>query len=278
MNMFKYSFDALVYFGEPVSKSIGRLEKFGYDAIELVGEPAYYDTNEVNRLCKNAGMVVSSVCSVYTAERDLAHPDSGMRAKALEYVKSVLNMAAEVSAGPVIIAPTACMKTAPLADAKDENKWAVENIQKSAEMAKGLGLKLCVEAWNRYETYWLNRLDQAMDLANQVNMPNVGVMGDTFHMNLEEVSIGEAFSKCGDKLIHIHLADSNRAAPGAGHLDFLPVLKALKEMAYKGFLSFEILPASADPFGVLRKGGGKEFFDPYTKQSIDYIKKIEKIL
>jgi len=55
-------------------------------------------------------------------------------------------------------------------------------------------------------------------------------------------------------------------------------LKALKEMDYKGHLTFEILPASADPFGVLRKGGGLEFFDPYTKQSIDYMKKIEKMI
>ena len=101
--MFKYSFDTLVYFGEPVEKSIARLEKFGYDAIELVGEPTQYDTREVNRLCKNAGMVVSSVCSLYTAERDLSHPDPGMRAKAIEYVKSVLNMAAEVDAGPIIL-------------------------------------------------------------------------------------------------------------------------------------------------------------------------------
>jgi sugar phosphate isomerase/epimerase len=223
-------------------------------------------------------MVVSSVCSVYTAERDLAHPDPGMRAKAIEYVKGVLDMAAEVDAGPVIIAPTACMKTEPLADAADETKWAIENIQKAAEMAGDLGLRICIEAWNRYETYWLNRLEQAMDLAQKVNMPNCGVMGDTFHMNLEEVDMGEAFKQCGDKLIHIHIADSNRAAPGAGHTDFLPIMKALKEMDYQGHLSFEILPAAADPFGVLRKGGGKEFFDKYTKQSIEHLKELEKML
>ncbi len=276
--MFKYSFDALVYADEPVSKSVERLEKFGYDAIELVGEPTNYDTNEVNRVCKSAGIVVSSICSIYNSERDLSHPDAGMRSKGVEYVKSVLNMASEVGTEMIIVCPTACMKTEPLADSKDENKWAVENIQKCAEMAKNLGIRICLEAWNRYETYWLNRLDQALDLARQVGMPNCGVMGDTFHMNIEEADIAESFRKCGEKLIHVHLADSNRAAPGVGHIDFLPILKALKEMGYPGYLSFEILPAAADPFGVLRKGGGLEFLDPYTKQCIEYMKKIEKML
>ena len=118
--MFKYSFNSLVYSGEPVSKSIERLAKFGYDAIELVGEPKNYDTNEVNKVCKSAGIVVSSICSIFTAERDLVHPDAGMRSKSVEYVKSVLDMASEVGAKVVIVRPSPCMKTEALADIEVE--------------------------------------------------------------------------------------------------------------------------------------------------------------
>ncbi len=85
--MFKYSFDALVYYGEDIATSIKRLSGFGYDAIELVGEPQYYNPKEVRDLVNSHGIQVSSICSIYNAERDLAHPDANMRKKAVEYVK-----------------------------------------------------------------------------------------------------------------------------------------------------------------------------------------------
>ncbi|WP_191567255.1 sugar phosphate isomerase/epimerase family protein [Metabacillus idriensis] len=277
--MFKYSFDALVYHGqEDVSDSIKRLEKYGYDAIELVGEPDDYNTKEVNTLLDSHGLNVSSICSIYNAKRDLAHPEASKRRAAVDYVKSVADMASEVNCPVIIVTPTANGKTSPLANREDERKWAVEGIREAAEYARKQNVKLCLEAWNRYETYWLNRLDQALDLNAEVGMDNVGIMGDTFHMNIEEENIAEAIRNSGNDLIHIHFADSNRAAPGIGHIDFLPALKALNEIDYQGHITFEILPASADPFSVMRQGGGSEFFDEYTKKSIDYIKDLESKL
>lgn len=275
--MFKYSYDSLVYYGEDVEKSIKRVAECGYDGIELVGEPDNYDTDKVNKLINEYGIKVSSICSIYNEKRDLVHPDKGMRKKAVDYVKSVAEMAAKVNCPVIIVAPSACMKTESLgASFSQEEEWAVEGIREGGEYAKKLGVSLCIEAWNRYETYWVNRLDQCLDLMKKVNLDNVGVMGDTFHMNIEEESIADAMRNCKDSLIHVHLADSNRAAPGRGHIDFKPILEALKEIDYKGYLTFEILPAAADPFGVMERGGGQEFFDKYTKESIDYIKKIEK--
>jgi sugar phosphate isomerase/epimerase len=276
--MFKYSFDSLVYFGEDVEKSIERVARFGYDAIELVGEPTAYDTTRVRKLVSDYGITVGSICSIYNAERDLAHPDPAKRRQSIDYVKSVADMSAEVGCPVMIVAPTANGKTASLTEFSDEWKWAVEGIQEGADYAAKLNVNLCIEAWNRYETYMLNRLDQALDMWKEVNRPNVGIMGDTFHMNIEEEDIAEAIRQSGDALIHIHLADGNRKAPGLGHIDFAPVLQALKDINYKGHLTFEILPAAADPFGVMKKGGGLEFFDDYTKKSIDHIKSIEKYL
>ncbi|PFN99576.1 sugar phosphate isomerase [Bacillus sp. AFS076308] len=276
--MFKYSFDSLVYFGEDVEKSIERVAKFGYDAIELVGEPDAYDTKRVRNLVSDYGITVGSICSIYNAERDLAHPDPNKRRQAIDYVKRVADMSAEVECPVMIVAPTANGKTASLTDFDDEVKWAIEGIREGAEYAAKLNVNLCIEAWNRYETYMLNRLDQAMDMWKEVNLPNVGIMGDLFHMNIEEDNIAEAIRKSGDALIHIHFADSNRKAPGLGQIDFVPALQALKDIDYKGHITFEILPAAADPFGVMKKGGGLEFFDDYTKKSIDHIKSLEKSL
>jgi sugar phosphate isomerase/epimerase len=70
-------------------------------------------------------------------------------------------------------------------------------------------------------------------------------------------------------------AISSGSAPGAGHTDFEPILRALKDIGYSGYISLELLPAAADVFGTLQRGGGKEFFDDYTEMSIETCKAIE---
>jgi sugar phosphate isomerase/epimerase len=276
--MFKYAYNSLVYYGEDVKTSIQRVARCGYDAIELYGEPEEYDTAQVRSLCRDHGIQVSSICSLYTEQRDLASPDPAVLGQAVDYVKKVADLASEVGCPVMIIAPTACMKMKGWEDPREERKWALENVRTGGEYAASVGVNLAIEAWNRYETYFLNRLDQCLQFLQEVGLENAGVMGDTFHMNIEEDTIPGAFKRAGEHLNHVHLADSNRAAPGKGHLDFVPIMQALKDIGYRGYCSFELLPASADPFGTLKKGGGREFFDEYTRSAIDYMKKIEQQL
>jgi sugar phosphate isomerase/epimerase len=273
---FRYSYDQLVYYGEDVADSIDRLARFGYDAIELAGEPDAFDAAAVRLRAEQAGIAVGSICSIYTAERDLSHPDAAVRERAAAYVRQVAEFAAAVGAPTMIIAPAAVGRLAPLAAREDEWKWAVEGIRAGGEYAAGLGVNLTLECWNRYETYFLNRLDQAVDLWNETGLSNGGVMGDTFHMNIEEDSIADAIRRTGPLLNHVHLADSNRSAPGQGHTDFGEILTALNEIDYKGYVTFELLPPSADPFGVMRAGGHHDFFDRFTEQAIVRVKELER--
>ena len=275
MSRFKYSYNALVYYGEDIARSIDRVARFGYDAIEVVGEPARFDARRIKALTRDAGIRVSSICPLYTATRDLVHPDAGQRANAVQYVKDVAEFAAEMECPTIIVHPTANGKTQRLASEAEERKWAVNGIRAGGEHAARLGVNLSLECWNRYETYFLNRLEQAASLWREVGLDNGGIQGDTFHMNLEEDSIEGAFREHGHLLQHVHLADSNRAAPGSGHLDFRPILAALADAGYENYLSFELLPAFADPFAALAGGGGEEFFDAYTEQAIRVTKAAE---
>ncbi|HEU4656350.1 MAG TPA: sugar phosphate isomerase/epimerase family protein [Capillimicrobium sp.] len=275
MGQFRYAYNQLVYYGEDVGTSIDRVARFGYDAIELAGEPDDLDAAKIKKRIADAGIAVSSICSIYTAERDLAHPDADVRAGALDYVKRVADFAAEIGAPTIIAAPTACMKLKPLADRDDERRWAIEGLRAAGEYAAERDVNLTLECWNRYETYWLNRLDQGLELWQEVGLDRGGVMGDTFHMNIEEDDIAAAIRRTGPTLNHVHLADSNRAAPGEGHIDFVPVLEALAEVGYGGYLSFELLPPSADPFGVMQAGGHQDFLDRYTEQAIVKIREAE---
>jgi sugar phosphate isomerase/epimerase len=272
---FRYAYNALVYYGEDIATSIDRVARFGYDAIEVVGEPEQFDGKQIKRLADDAGIAVSSVCSLYTPERDLAHPDAEARARAVRYVKDVSAFASEMECPTIIVHPTANGKTSPLASEEEERAWAVESIREAGEYAARQGVSFSLECWNRYETYFLNRLEQAASLWLATGLDNGGIQGDTFHMNLEEASIAGAFREHGKLLQHVHLADSNRAAPGSGHLDFGPILQSLVDVGYDGYLSFELLPPFADPFAALAGGGGDEFFDRYTEQAIRVAKAAE---
>jgi sugar phosphate isomerase/epimerase len=172
----------------------------------------------------------------------------------------------------VPITPTACMKTRAEAPLEHEWEWARETIRVAAEAADGYGIRLVVEPWNRYETYLINRLDQAVNMAREVGHPNVGVKGDLFHMNIEELDVAGAIRAAGPLLWHLDVADSTRAAPGVGHTDLDQVMLALNEIGFDGILNFELLPAAADPFVSIKGGGAEEFKDEYTAQAIDRLK------
>lgn len=274
--MFKYSYDALVYAGEPIAKSIQRVAKYGYDAIELVGEPDQHDTAEVRRLCSDHGISVSSICSIFFgAERDLVAMDPAMRRKAIDYAKSVVDFAAEVGAPMINLAPSPVGKTSPVGSKEAEWENALNSLDEIATYAEKARIRTCLEPWNRYETYFINRLDQAVALADAVGHVNLGVMGDSFHMNIEDVDIAGNYRAAGKKLFHVHFADSQRAAPGKGHIDFHPIVQALIDIDYQGYIAFELLPAAADPFATLKSGGGTEFLDQYTELAIKTIKAVE---
>jgi sugar phosphate isomerase/epimerase len=275
---FKYSYNTIVYTGENYSTQAKRVSKYGYDAIELVGEPDLYDLKEVNKINEDSGIVVSSICSIFTAERDLIHPDKSERLKAIDYCKKIADMLAEVQGNTMIVAPSPVGKMYPLASPENEEGWAIENIQKVGEYAATLNVNISIEPWNRYETYFINRLDQAIKILDQLNLSNAGIHGDTFHMSIDEKNIADAYLKTGNKLNHVHMADSNRAAPGQGHTDFLPILQILKDINFSGYLTMELIPAASDPFACIRDGGAEEFKDKYTEQSIKHLKNIESKL
>jgi sugar phosphate isomerase/epimerase len=272
---FRYSYNVIGFQGEDIAESIDRLARLGYDAVEVEGEPEIHDPKRIKKLAENAGLAVSSVCSNFTAERDLSHPDEDVRNAALAYLREVSGFAAELGAPLFIVAPTAYPRAQPVADPRDEWKWAVEGIGKTGEHAVSLGVDLTLECWNRYGTYMLNRLDEGARMWRETGLTNGGIMADTFHMNVEERSIPGAIRDFGALLNHVHLSDSNRLAPGLGHLDFADVLQALRDVRYGGGLAFELIPALPN---ILEDGPGLTALDDVARQAIDHMREVERRL
>jgi sugar phosphate isomerase/epimerase len=276
MGRFRYSYSVSGRSAEELSGSIDRMAKLGYDAVELGGELSLADAGEVRDLVEDAGMTVSSICPSLTAERDLAHPDPEVRESAVRYVRELVDLASVVGAPLIIIAPTAFLRSRPIASEREEWEWAVESIRDGGEYADALGVNLTLECWNRYGTYLLNRLEQAVRLWRETELPNGGVMADTYHMNIEERSLPEAIRKTGELLNHVHLSDSNRAAPGQGHTDFESILRALLDIVNPGYLTFEL-----DVKAAVRSGAmpvDDDLLGRIMEQAIEHTRRLESRL
>jgi sugar phosphate isomerase/epimerase len=273
MQRFRFSYSLSGYSVEDISRSMDWMARLGYDAVELGGELPVEEAGGMRHLLDGAGMAVSSICPSFTAERDLAHPDREVRENAVRYIRGLADLANAVGAPLVIIAPTAFLRNQPIASEEEEWKWAVRSIRVCGEYADSLGVNLTLECWNRYGTYLLNRLEQAVRLWRETGLSNGGVLADTYHMNIEERSLPQAIRETGELLNHVHLSDSNRAAPGQGHIDFGSVLQALMDIDYRGYLTFEldvqaavrsgVMPVEDDPPGRL------------MEEAIEHIRRLE---
>ena len=273
---FRYSYNLIGFGGEDVAISIERLARLGYAAAEVEGEPETYDPARIKRLTTEAGLGISSICPNFTPERDLSHPDPGVRAGAKEYILQVCEFAARLGSPPVIVAPTAYARTQPLADPRDEWSWAVESITEVGERAASMGVDLSLECWNRYGTHLLNRLEEGARMWRETGLENGGVMADTFHMNVEESSLLGAIRNLGPLLNHVHLADSNRLAPGLGHIEFAEILRTLVDIGYDGYLTFELIPTL--PNLLDNRKSSEPSLDDVARQAIDHLRDGERDL
>jgi sugar phosphate isomerase/epimerase len=120
--------------------------------------------------------------------------------------------------------------------------WLAEALVECCAAARPLGVKLALEPINRYETSMINNVTDGLELISRVKADNLGLLLDTFHMNIEEADIPESIRACGERIFHFHVADSNRMYPGGGHLDFKAILSTLEATGYEGYISGEFLP------------------------------------
>ena len=232
--------------GEPV-RAIERVAAAGYDAVELAGNPAA-DASALRAAADAAGLAVSSLCAVYSLERDCAHADPGLRRAAQEYLVGCVELALAVGAATIVVVPT--YRVDPDADRAAELARAAETIAAAEEIPPD-GPTLALEPLNRYETHLLRTLADAEELRAAISHPKVGILADLFHMHIEEDAVAPALRAHAGRIVHVHLADSQRRAPGSGHLDFAAAFSALRDGGYAGALAMEFLPAS-DP--ALRDG------------------------
>jgi D-psicose/D-tagatose/L-ribulose 3-epimerase len=287
----KYAINNWVYADEPLRDTFTRLAKYGYDGVELKGEPGLYSLAEIKSLCQEFDMQITSVLgwNIWGIPgRDLASPDFNERSAAIQYGQDGIDFASAVGAPIMIVLPSPAGRTAPHGNPETEVEWlaahktewsnAVNSVRQMAAYAKSRGVVLAVEPINRYETYLLTTVDEALRFVDDVGVDNVKLNVDTFHMNIDEADLAAAIRKVGDRLVHMHAADSNRQAPGRGHTDFNAIFKALYEVGFNGTVVLEPVPPGADPGMAIIRSDFLPLRDIYAQESISYLKQIEESL
>jgi sugar phosphate isomerase/epimerase len=231
--------------------AIDRVAGAGYPAIELAATAAL-DVRAARERLDADGLSVSSLCWIGLGypDRDLAHESASVRRLAGDYLRASLEQADVLGAAVLVVVPTFRVDPGPT-NREAELDRAAETIAAAARTAGPDGPVIALEALNRYETHLLRTLADADELRRRIDLPNVAIMADVFHMNIEEDSIAAALSAHAEHIVHVHLADSHRREPGSGHLDFGAVFDALAGGGYTGALAMEFLPATDE---ALRAG------------------------
>lgn len=215
-----------------------KVAALGFDMIELPIEvPGGFDYARAGALARDCGLRVSMAAAM-APDRDLIHPDESIRAQGLAYVRHCIDAAHAAGAtnliGPIYSAVGRVWQSTPDERERDMQLLTAQ-LRGLAEYAESREVVLCIEPLNRFETSLINLAAQGAELIDRVGRPGCRLMLDTFHMNIEEQSLGDAIRLVGrQRLAHVHACENDRGTPGSGHVPWRDVAAALGEIGYDG--------------------------------------------
>lgn len=232
--------------GTSLTEKFQHAADYGFSGVELTAwgfdGPMSHYINEIEQAVRASGIPVSSLCTMKSD--DFVHPEPQERAKRLDGLVAMLELAETLNARGVIALPirppVQIPDLSPVADSHTLITQLIIAMTKSAvERTSSKKAQIFLEPLNRYEAYYLRTVGHAAELCKQIGSSRVQVMADLFHMSIEEANIARALREIKGYVGHVHLADSNRLLPGHGHTDFVAPFRVLKEIGFSGWLSIE---------------------------------------
>jgi D-psicose/D-tagatose/L-ribulose 3-epimerase len=216
---------------------VDKVAGMGFDLIEVcVEDPATIDTAAIRKRMEQAG-IGATVCGAFGPDRDISSDDSAVRDNAAAYIRKTVDIAeqlgAEIVVGPMYSAVGRTRMAEP-EERKAQRTLAADGLRKAADYAQKKGVRFGLEPLNRFETDLINTLQQGVELVEEIGSPNVGLLVDTFHMNIEERSIPDAIRQAGKHIFEFHACGSHRGTPGDDHLAWDAIAKALSDAGFDG--------------------------------------------
>jgi sugar phosphate isomerase/epimerase len=226
--------------GRDLQEQFANAARYGYDGVEVNISPAFHLDERLNDLLaasESSGLPVSSICT--HSIHDPLRMDPIDRNHRFERLSQLLELADELGAAGVVSVPVRPPSTFPGEQSVNDDPYALAAVmygEWAATLPAGKS-QLFLEPLNRFEASFMNRVEQAADLARRVNHPRVVALADLFHMNIEESSMAAPIIDAGPLLRHVHIADNNRHVPGDGCLTFAIPFSALNQINYQGWLA-----------------------------------------
>ncbi|MCJ7679071.1 MAG: sugar phosphate isomerase/epimerase [Anaerolineales bacterium] len=231
------------------SEKLDKAARLGVDGLELMtADPAQLDAPALRAGIEAHGLTAAAIGSgaaALQAGLNLLHAEPDVSARAVVRLHELIAFAAAVGAPLVTIGSfrgkLACV-------GKDGRARLVDILRQAAEVAAAAGVRLALEPLNRYEADLVNTAEEGLAFVETVGHPALGLLLDTYHVNIEEASWEAPFRRVmqAGKLWHVHLGDNNRLSPGDGMIDFAALVRTLHTLGYAGCLSAELL-ALPDP-------------------------------
>jgi len=221
---------------------LDKAKSLGFDLVEIPIEGENdIDYRKAAEAFARTGLKCS-ICSVMGAGRDPSHEDEAIQKGGVSYLKHLIDAAVAMKAstvgGPHYAAVGRQWQATPDQRRRDLERCA-RNLKEVARYAEDKGVTMAMEPLNRFETSFINLMDQAIELMRMVDSPRVRVMIDTFHANIEEKSLGSAIELAGKDLAHVHANENDRGTPGSGHVAWNEVGQALKKVKFEGAMVIE---------------------------------------
>jgi D-psicose/D-tagatose/L-ribulose 3-epimerase len=216
------------------------IKEAGFDGIEVpLLRPEAFAASSIRQATQAHGLECNA-CTVLVDGLSLISESADVRRSTRLHLKDVAKAASE--AGVKIVAGPLFSPVGYLPGRRrtgDEWKWAVEGFQSVGDTLAATGVTFAIEPLNRFETYFLNTAADAAALAKEIGHPNIGILFDTFHANIEEKSIAAGYRTVGPYLKHVHTCENDRGIPGSGHVEWKEVFQALRDLKYDGWLTIE---------------------------------------
>jgi sugar phosphate isomerase/epimerase len=232
-------------FWDDLPAACRRAAELGFDAIELFAPAAdAVDPRELKKLLVDHRLTLAAVgtgAGWVKHKLTLTLPDAGVQQKARDFIKSIIELGGPLGA-PAIIGSMQGRHSVDGVEAATARGWLCEALEELGDFARQYAVPLIYEPLNRYETNLCNTVEQGVEICRSLSTRNVRLLADLFHMNIEEADIAAALRAGKGFIGHVHFVDSNRRPAGCGHLDYRPIVAALGEIGYAGYLSAEALP------------------------------------
>lgn len=269
---------------EDLEQSAKRLQKAGIHYIELhgnrYGDSLGYDTDKVKRILDNSGLKVSGICGMFTPQNDLSSNQGWIRQEAIDYLNRNIDLGYELGAEYFLIVPGAVGRPNPI-DEYELNR-SIESLSKVVDKLEDAGMKGAIEPIRAAEVSFCHTFKDAIKYINLLDHPAVQwINGDVYHMIQEETHIGKTIMQYGDRLINLHLADTNRGALGEGMLNLDILLKSLYIIGYNmdnRYATPEPLGPGGDPYPAMHGKQDPKHLDQLVNSTVEYLRKREKII